>query len=430
MSTILKKRSSRRGRDDDSVSVTSKTRRSRSRSPLRQASEKGKTIIGMITGESRKKKKEEKAKKLQKEATLKSVNENRLSPAIRASNTEPDMEDEETVYGVELDNGLDNKLISIKTPVKKTDSSVTSELGVTIDVILLLLDSGSRRFELLQLEFDSSKAVVQDIISQIPFSATEETLRNQAYSEICVPGGLVMDSNEIISKYCKGSEVLIAVPAGINAEECQKLSKPILSDPNITKLLSNLNASGFEEAKTDAVEEKKPSVEVDEGTKDTLSEADKENTDASDSSAVAAPKSGSSLSLLIVFIAIMVPIIWKYQDVVTSPLSPGDIISPGEKRSKCGILSLLPESTSECTPSYIEMGRDGVLTIFNEEEGVMTLTGGECENSEDDCILGTLVTETGQLLIGGMTPKLGGNKKHDLSPWPFTESIYSKRGKL
>ncbi len=238
MSTILKKGSRGRGRDDDSVSVTSRSRRSRSRSPLRLASEKGKSIMGLITGESRKKKKEEKAKKLQKEATLEIVNENGSSPAIQASNTEPDMEDEDTVYGVELDNGLDNKLISIKTPVKKTDSSVTSELGVTIDVILLLLDSGSRRFELLQLEFDSSKAVVKDIISQIPFSATEETLRNQAYSEICVPGGLVMDSNEHISKYCKGNEVLIAVPNGISAEECQKLSKPILSDPNISKLVS------------------------------------------------------------------------------------------------------------------------------------------------------------------------------------------------
>ena len=238
MSTILKKGSRGRGRDDDSVSVTSRSRRSRSRSPLRLASEKGKSIMGLITGESRKKKKEEKAKKLQKEATLEIVNENGSSPAIQASNTEPDMEDEDTVYGVELDNGLDNKLISIKTPVKKTDSSVTSELGVTIDVILLLLDSGSRRFELLQLEFDSSKAVVKDIISQIPFSATEETLRKQAYSEICVPGGLVMDSNEHISKYCKGNEVLIAVPNGISAEECQKLSKPILSDPNISKLVS------------------------------------------------------------------------------------------------------------------------------------------------------------------------------------------------
>ncbi len=190
-----------------------------------------------------------------------------------------------------------------------------------------------------------------------------------------------------------------------------------------------MNACGFEETKTDAAEEK-TSFEVDEGKKDTLQEANKESTDASDSSAVAAPKSGSSFGLLIVFIAIMVPMIWKYQAVVTSPLSPGDIISPGEKRSKCGILSLLPESTSECTPSYIEMGRDGVLTIFNEEDGVVTLTGGECENAEDDCILGTLVTETGQLLIGGMTPKLSGNKKYELSPWPFTESIFSKRGKL
>ena len=240
MSTIMKKRSGRKGRDDDSVSVTSRSRRSRSRSPLRQATEKGKTIIGMITGGSSRKKKEEKAKKLQKEATLELVNENGNSPATPASNTEPDLEDEETVYGVELDNGLDNKLISINTPTKKTDSSVTSELGVTIDVILLLVDSGSRRFELLQLEFDSSKAVVKDIISQIPFSATEETLKNQAYSEICVPGGAVMDANENISKYCKGNEVLLAVPAGISAEECQKLSKPILSDPNISKLVSGL----------------------------------------------------------------------------------------------------------------------------------------------------------------------------------------------
>ena len=49
----------------------------------------------------------------------------------------------------------------------------------TLQLVLLLMDPKTRRFELLQLEFDSDKARVSDILAQIPISVTEPLLENK-----------------------------------------------------------------------------------------------------------------------------------------------------------------------------------------------------------------------------------------------------------
>merc|ERR1711957_1110792 len=81
-----------------------------------------------------------------------------------------------------------------------------------IAIVVLLMDPESRRFELLQLEFDTTKATVADILQQIPISATEESLRTQKFDSVCDTNGLEYDHDKPLSDYVKGNSVVITVP--------------------------------------------------------------------------------------------------------------------------------------------------------------------------------------------------------------------------
>ena len=58
------------------------------------------------------------------------------------------------------------------------------------------MDPQTRRFELLQLEFDTNKASVADILQQIPISATEESLRTQTFDCVCDTDGKEYDQDK------------------------------------------------------------------------------------------------------------------------------------------------------------------------------------------------------------------------------------------
>jgi hypothetical protein len=102
-----------------------------------------------------------------------------------------------------------------------------------LKVVLLLMDPQTRRFELLQLEFDSLKALVSDVLAQIPVSVTEDALRKQGYSGVCGHAGQEMTSDKLLATFCHGNDVLVAIPTGLSAKECARLAKPILGDVKV-----------------------------------------------------------------------------------------------------------------------------------------------------------------------------------------------------
>lgn len=102
-----------------------------------------------------------------------------------------------------------------------------------LKIALLLVDAKTRRFELLQLEFDSDKALVSDALSQIPIHVTEKVLSSQTYSGVCGANGTERKKNIPLFQFCKGNDVLVAIPSGTSAEECARLAKPILSDEKV-----------------------------------------------------------------------------------------------------------------------------------------------------------------------------------------------------
>lgn len=211
-----------------------------------KASTKGKKkfkrIRGFLTGESRR---ERKAKK---EAARQAAIAAGKTPVA----TEPDDEDE-TIYGVDVDNSsiVDNKSLSKKAmlPPATNDGAPALEgmaplrsVSHALQVILLLMDPKTRRFELLQLEFDSNKAVVRDVLSQVPHSVTEEALRQQNYTGVCDRTGQELYNSTRLADVCSGSDILIALPSSVDARECARLAKPILQDRNVIEMVSKMRA--------------------------------------------------------------------------------------------------------------------------------------------------------------------------------------------
>lgn len=107
-----------------------------------------------------------------------------------------------------------------------------------LKIALLLVDAKTRRFELLQLEFDSDKALVSDALSQIPIHVTEKVLSSQTYTGVCGASGIERKRSVPLFDFCKGNDVLVAIPSGTSAEECARLAKPILSDEKVIGMLS------------------------------------------------------------------------------------------------------------------------------------------------------------------------------------------------
>lgn len=158
--------------------------------------------------------------------------------------------DDESVVGVAIDRGVPaagrkqnpSSAVSQSTPsvpsTPSASSATTSSLAKPIQVVLLLMDPSSRRFELLQLEFDSNKAMVSDVIRQIQSSATETTLRDMTYIGVCDIHGVEMIASMKLSKFCKGNDIVMALPRGMSGRETAKLAGPILGDRKVEEMVS------------------------------------------------------------------------------------------------------------------------------------------------------------------------------------------------
>jgi hypothetical protein len=169
-----------------------------------------------------------------------------------------DMDDQSTIMNYNVD--VDDRSVATQSTVATnlfpatndgtnataTGSSEQQKLGggyppsYTLKVVLLLMDPETRRFELLQLEFDALKALVSDVLAQIPISVTEEALRQQSYTGIAGTDGIEMEPFKLLAAFSKGNEVLVAIPHGVPAKECTRLARPILSDDNVVAMVCSV----------------------------------------------------------------------------------------------------------------------------------------------------------------------------------------------
>jgi hypothetical protein len=224
-----------------------------------------KRIRGFLSGESRRERRARKARDRAQAAASASASANRgvTIERSRLNSEESSMQgyDDDTIYDVDVE---ERSVSSNYSSPPKTRSKALAQaqpnmpmLGPSkreaaamedheaffssdqfkkpylLKVVLLLMDPQTRRFELLQLEFDSLKALVSDVLAQIPVSVTEDALRKQTYSGVCGHAGQEMTSDKLLATFCHGNDVLVAIPSGLTAKECARLAKPILGDVKV-----------------------------------------------------------------------------------------------------------------------------------------------------------------------------------------------------
>lgn len=151
-------------------------------------------------------------------------------------------EEDKAVYNVHLDDRSVGTATVLAEAAKADNESVVSIATneYLLRMVLLLLDTKTRRFELLQLEFDTEKAQVSDVLNQVSVSVTERTLRSQEYRGVVTCECEDMSSEKRLSDFCKGNDVLVAVPKGLSGEEVANLARPILSDVKVLRMVRSL----------------------------------------------------------------------------------------------------------------------------------------------------------------------------------------------
>ena len=108
----------------------------------------------------------------------------------------------------------------------------------SLQLVLLLMDPTTRRFELLQLEFDSNRARVADIMAQIPVSVTEEAIRKLSYKGVIDSQSTHQGGSARLADFCSTKEVLVALPSDLSIKDCTRLARPILSDEKVIRMVS------------------------------------------------------------------------------------------------------------------------------------------------------------------------------------------------
>lgn len=142
---------------------------------------------------------------------------------------------------------------------------------------------------------------------------------------------------------------------------------------------------------------------------------------------------GNNAFPIIAALAILAIILQVSHIYITAPIQVGIPLAPGARRSKCGLVGYLPVKFSPpgCTNSYLEVNRDGTVSVLGENRELeMLLVGDVC--SKENCVGGIFMESDGAVYVGGKRIKTvlvyGGDGV--LTPWPFQEAPKLKVKKI
>lgn len=137
-----------------------------------------------------------------------------------------------------LDTGMED-------PCEHSKTELLAMAGLS-KIFLLLTQPSSKRFELIQVIANVEKSTIADILNVIPQNAIEDDLGNQKYVGLCRPMvGIEMISS--LTSCGKGGcnivagEVLVAIPVNYSGMQCRKMSKSILNNAKLLKILRKVD---------------------------------------------------------------------------------------------------------------------------------------------------------------------------------------------
>ncbi|KAG7339764.1 hypothetical protein IV203_028225 [Nitzschia inconspicua] len=449
--------SSSRGRGRTSETAE-ESRGSRSRSRLRKPKMTGSKLKGMVKSGWKSVKK------------LSSKGGSTVSSSDMASRTSTD--NGSIAFTSETDCGGNSSASKAATMESLLDSKGGSFVNAAttesaLELVVLIMDPISQRFELLQLEFDSWKAKVSDLLTQIPISVTEPSLKEQPFVGVLDSHGSLQEGSTRLmeafgtdgSKTIRSTTklVLVAKPEGMSTKETMRLAKPILTNTQVSKMLE---ASGFDMAGWKSV--KKGAASASHRTSRSLGDdvpnkeyvsVGKEDSTTKGNNKVAS--NGKSNTVLLVIVAVVGICLYTVHSILTTPITVGTVVPPGTIRSKCGVMGWIPPIVKDVTKTLLEPFQSDIQTADNlwncdneylhvNGEGEMKITdangdlvvfvkGSGCTaTSKKSCVKGVLLQDNKTVKIGNKVVKSGIAYYHDgtsattvanrkLSPWPFAE---------
>lgn len=137
--------------------------------------------------------------------------------------------------------------------------TTSASTGESIKIFVLLLQPHLKFFELIQLIFATNgDTTVGDLIQAIPSHATEPTLADQEYIGLTRPKKRSQDFTDLQAPVCaaapkdktgvfletvniQAGEIIVALPVGFSHNKVVSMSKKILANPKIQKLLEQTN---------------------------------------------------------------------------------------------------------------------------------------------------------------------------------------------
>ena len=107
-----------------------------------------------------------------------------------------------------------------------------------IDIIILILDKDTRRFELVK-ETLQNKSTVSNALEPITEVARDKRLRTQKYAGLCNSSGTVItDLSAPLSTFgVMDKDVLVALPGECPSTEFLELARKILMDKKVLQLV-------------------------------------------------------------------------------------------------------------------------------------------------------------------------------------------------
>jgi hypothetical protein len=121
-------------------------------------------------------------------------------------------------------------------------SETAGELVGPLEIVLVLVDPKSLRFELLQLEFETPQlSRVSECLEQIKDIVTESALKSLEFHSVLDRNGNSFPAKSSLGKALtcrrRGKDILVGVSKGIDADEAGRLARPILGDAKVMEMV-------------------------------------------------------------------------------------------------------------------------------------------------------------------------------------------------
>uniref|UniRef100_A0A6V2AZ66 Uncharacterized protein n=3 Tax=Ditylum brightwellii TaxID=49249 RepID=A0A6V2AZ66_9STRA len=218
-----------RNSDDDSSTVTSSSTMSLKRirfKPSLRSLKSSKSAPALVNKKQKKKKKEGKSKPIEPTSP-----QNNDDSRLKADNNDVHI-DPSTTTSTDKRADADNAEASegLNAPEKIPVCDILS-------VLVLAMDPVDRVFEMFHLEFNAKRAIVLDVLDQIPLSADKKRLQNMKYDGVCDRSGTEMKLSYLINEYTSGNDVFIAIPEGYDGKKTAELAAPILKDEEVNDMV-------------------------------------------------------------------------------------------------------------------------------------------------------------------------------------------------